>query len=201
MPARDTERRRSRSNGDAGDREAATGDGGGERRYGSRSRAPSPGERSGRRHDDADDSRYASGERDPGGSDRRDAGVASVEPPNLSGGDAHRSASDQHGVPGGGRQSDPGDAGRIGRGRTARSLVDHDAPGEGSQRGSHREQGIAGRLGGHRGDRDRAGRSDDRRGLTQPERSYGGDRGGSERDHRYGSRRGNATARGDVWLS
>ncbi|WP_227377037.1 hypothetical protein [Haladaptatus halobius] len=59
--------------------------------------------------------------------------------------------------------------------------------------GSHRETGIAGRLGGQRGSHHRHG--DTEQNEPHEEVQYGGERGGDERDRRYGSRRGNSSQR------
>jgi hypothetical protein len=99
--------------------------------------------------------------------------------------DAHQSASDRHRGRGG-RPSDRRryDSRSIQQGRSSGS------PRTGSQRGSHREDGVGGRLGGQRGGGvDATG--DDQESPGDGYR-YGGERGGSHRDRRDGSRRGNS---------
>ena len=101
--------------------------------------------------------------------------------------DAHRSASERHRSGRGGRSSNQ-------RHYDSRSLQQGQSSGNprtGSQRGSHREEGLSGRLGGQRRDY-RTGPGDDQESLGD-QYQYGGDRGGSQRDRRYGSRHGNST--------
>lgn len=82
------------------------------------------------------------------------------------------------------------------RGREGR---EQGSPHEGSQRGSHREEGLSGRIVGQRGrSSHHADPSDSTfRGKTtgRREHRHGGERGTSERDRRYGSRRGHGSER------
>lgn len=66
----------------------------------------------------------------------------------------------------------------------------HSNPSQGSQRGSHREEGLSGRVGGHFGNPP-AGESPEEGG----ERQFGGERGLSERAHQFGSRHGHGSQR------
>lgn len=87
---------------------------------------------------------------------------------------------------------------RVGRPGNRRSRVgdaDTGSPRAGSQRGSERETGVAGRVGGQYGD-DRTDASGDRPESDAPDQ-FGGRRGGDRRDRRYGSRRGHGTRRRD----
>ena len=139
-----------------------------DRRYGATGRRSS-GDRSGGR----------SGERSGGGpSDRRGEERGASDPEQSA-----RSA----GSPEGQRVGWPGNR------RSRVGDTDTGSPHSGSQRGSERESGIAGRAGGHFGE-DRSGDSSESRGRNQPEQ-FGGERGGDERDRRYGSRRGHGSER------
>jgi hypothetical protein len=89
-----------------------------------------------------------------------------------------------------------GNSGRAGRqsgrqhGTRRKSQSRHSNPSQESQRGSHREEGLAGRVGGHFGNPPAEESPDE-----QGERQFGGERGWSERDHQYGSRRGHGSQR------
>jgi hypothetical protein len=75
-------------------------------------------------------------------------------------------------------------------GTRRKSQSRHSNPSQGSQRGSHREEGLSGRLGDHFGDPS-AGPEPEEGG----ERQFGGERGRSERNHQYGSQRGHGSQR------
>ncbi|WP_323190677.1 hypothetical protein [Halostella sp. PRR32] len=75
-------------------------------------------------------------------------------------------------------------------GSRRRSQSRNSNPSQGSQRGSHREEGLTGRVGGHFGNPP-AEESPEQGG----ERQFGGERGRSERDHQFGSRRGHGSQR------
>lgn len=126
--------------------------------------------------------RGRTGERRAG--DRRGGGVGSGG--RVGGNDAHRAASERHRSARGGRPSDR----RSYDSRYRQHAQSGGNPPAGSQRGSHREDDLAGRLGGHRGS-EPSGPGDDQASLGDRYR-YGGERGGSRRDRRYGSRRGNS---------
>ncbi|UPW00526.1 hypothetical protein M0R88_00125 [Halorussus gelatinilyticus] len=89
--------------------------------------------------------------------------------------------------------------GKENRRRSGRESHDTGSSRTGSQRGSHREEGISGRMTGQRGSSDRHSDPSDSefRDQTRGEREHrhGGDRGTSERDRRYGSRHGHGSER------
>ena len=131
--------------------------------------------------------RQSSESRSGGGAGGRTGGGSSDRPGGESGtGDAEQSARSA-GNPEGQRVGWPGNR------RSRVGDTDTGSPHSGSQRGSERESGIAGRAGGHFGE-DRSGDSSDSGGRNQPEQ-FGGERGGDERDRRYGSRRGHGAQR------
>lgn len=108
-------------------------------------------------------------------------------------GDRTTDAGDRPRAPGGASTRE-----RVGRPGNRRSRVgdaDTGSPRAGSQRGSERETGVAGRVGGQYGD-DRTDASGDRPESDASEQ-FGGRRGGDRRDRRYGSRRGHGTRRRD----
>ncbi|MFC4448261.1 hypothetical protein [Halorussus aquaticus] len=85
------------------------------------------------------------------------------------------------------------------REQRGREGAEHGSPHEGSQRGSHREEGLAGRLTGQRGEQTRHSDPSDSTFRDQSsgerEHRHGGERGTSERDRRFGSRRGHGSER------
>ncbi|MFC7079964.1 hypothetical protein [Halorussus caseinilyticus] len=95
-----------------------------------------------------------------------------------------------------------GHANRWGSNRTTETETTHsdtESPNAGSQRGSHREDGISGRITGQRGETTRHSDPSDssfREGTGgEREHRHGGREGTSERDRRYGSRRGHGSER------
>lgn len=128
--------------------------------------------------------RYGAASRRRSGADderRADRGAEGAELGELARGPGVESTRQRVGRPGN-RRSDVGDA-------------DAGSPRAGSQRGSERETGVAGRVGGQFGE-DRAGASGERPANDAPDQ-FGGRRGGDRRDRRYGSRRGHGTRRRD----
>lgn len=141
--------------------------------------------------------RESGSERRYGAASRRQSGDA---------GDERRGGRDER--RGGGRTTETDDRARAPAGESTRERVgrpgnrrsrvgdtDTGSPHAGSQRGSERETGVAGRVGGQFGG-DRTDAAGDRSDSDAPDQ-FGGQRGGDRRDRRYGSRRGHGTQRRD----
>lgn len=126
----------------------------------------------------ADRDSYGTDQADSYGADRAGTGTETADQARGGSGAGTRS--------GQGRSA----AGRTGRQRADVGGTDTGSPQQGSQRGSQRETGHAGRMGGQRGASESG-----REGGSDRREQFGGERGRDESDRRYGSRRGHGTQR------